>query len=309
MEKKRNWKEYEAKLMAKKAKLVDFWFRKPTKKQLDRELAKMNRSKPGRIYKIPESVIGFSVFMKTSFKMDDRQLALFLRKTFGRDIKAEKLDHSSIVKRRKYLKLTVPYDFDPASLKGKTIYFDGMCLRVGRGGNYRSRKYGTEVKYLRIGVFTDDEGKPVDFTIGDEHDAEIEMIREKLPAIEKSGAAAFVVDGIGSAKDVVCRLVKGNIRPIIKASKPVVASMETKPPPYQCIKEKKEEELIWEEYVRGQQDYEKWRKETGYSMRWVFSEGIFSSFKRMYGEELVCRTQKTMHDEICAKFMLLEGSL
>ena len=79
--------------------------------------------------------------------------------------------------------LYIPFRISSEKLNGKRIYFDGMCLRVGRGGYYRSKKYKTEIKYLRIGVFTE-KGKIVDFVIGDEHDAEIDMIREKLPKIK-----------------------------------------------------------------------------------------------------------------------------
>lgn len=38
-------------------------------------------------------------------------------------------------------------------------------------------------------------------------------------------------------------------------------------------------------------------------------EGRFSALKRRFGEELVCKTQKGVHDEICAKFMMLDCNL
>jgi len=135
------------------------------------------------------------------------------------------------------------------------------------------------------------------------------MIREKLPEIRKSKADAMVIDAIGSMKGVVVGLTKSGIRPVIKAHADVVECMKTKPPLEVCIKRKKEEELIWERYAKEQLEYDKWKKESGYTFRWVFSEGKISSFKRMFGEEAVCRTQKGLHDEICAKFMMLDGVL
>ena len=306
---KRDWKKYEAELKRRSAQRINFLFKRPTKVQLDKELRKMNKGKKGRVFEIPESVVGFSMYIKTSFDMNDRDLADFLKRIFGKDIPVKELDHSSIVKRRQYTQFSVPFDLSKEKLDGKTIYFDGTCMRVGRGGNYRSRKYGTDVKYLRVGVFTDEDGRVLDFTIGDEHDPEVEMIREKLPIIEKSGAAIFNSDGVGSAKDVVARLTKAKIKPIIRASKSVVKSKLNAPPPNQCARKRKADDIIWEKYAKEQQDYQKWRKETGYSMRWVNSEGRFSAFKRMHGEEVVCRTQKTIHDEICVRLMLLEGKL
>jgi hypothetical protein len=309
VQKKRNWKKYEAELKRRSAKRINFLFRKPKRVQLEKELRRMNRGKKGRIFEIPNSVIGFSMYIKTSFDMNDRDLAKFLKKVFGKDIPLRELDHSSIVKRRQLIDFEVPFDLSKEKLDGKTIYFDGTCMRLGRGGNYRSKKYGTDVKYLRIGVFTDDKGRVIDFTIGDEHDPEVEMIREKIPQIKASGAAVFNSDGAGSAKDIVVDLTNAGIAPIIRASKTVVRSKRNAPPPELCMRWKKEEEIIWENYAKAQVDYQKWRKESEYSMRWVFSEGRFSALKRMHGEEVLCRTKKAIHDEICSRLMLLEGEL
>lgn len=309
MEKKRDWKKYEAELDRRAAKKVNFLLARPTKEQLNKELKRMNRGKQGRVFKIPASVIGFSIFIKTSFGVTDRELAKYLKKIFKKDIEVEELDHSSIVKRRGDLQFEVPFDLKKENLNGKTVYFDGVCMRVGRGGNYRSKRYGTKVKYLRIGVLTGEDGKVLDFTIGDEHDAEINMIREMLPALKKSGARKFVCDGAGAAMDVVADLTLSGIEPVIRAAYPSVDKAAREPPDYQCRRLKKTDELIWKQYAGAQSDYQKWRKKTGYSMRWVFSEGRFSALKRMFGEEIVCSTQKAAHDEMCAKFMLMDGKL
>jgi len=306
---KRDWKKYEAELKRRSAKRINFLFRKPSKAQLEKELRQMNRGKKGRVFEIPATVVGFSIFFKTSFHVNDRDLANFLKKTFGKDIPFRELDHSSIVKRRKDLEFSVPFDLSRENLEGKTIYFDGTCMRLERGGNYRSKKYGTNVKYMRIGVFTDDKGKAVDICIGDEHDAEVNMIREKMPELKKSKAKAFVCDGVAAAIDVVADLKLSGIEPVIRAAEPSVAKASNAPPDYQCIRRQRVDRVIWKKFAAAQEDYQKWRKETGYSMRWVFSEGRFSALKRMGGEEVLCRTPKAIHDEICARFMLLDGNL
>ncbi len=306
---KRSYAEYEKELLARKKKQFEFLMSRPTVEEFIRELERMNRRKKGRRYVVPASILLLLHFLKITFRMDDRLLALLLTSIMKQYADERQFDHSTIVKRREGLDLKVPSGITPEKLAGKTLYFDGVCLRLGRGGYYRSKAYKTEAKYLRIGVFTDGNGKAVDFTIGDEHDSEIGMIREKMPLIEKSHAKAMTIDGIGSSIDVVCRLTKAGIQPIIRASVAVVESKRNAPPPHDCIKMKKEDDLIWDSYAKRQEDYQKWRKETEYSLRWVYSEGRFSAFKRMFGEEVMCRTQKAIHDEICAKFMLLDGDL
>ncbi len=308
---KRNWKEYEADLIARKKKIAEFFMREPSKEELLAELEGMNGGKPGHPFEIPETIMAYFHFLKCTARTDDRMLTIQLTALQNRimETNREDFDHSAIVKRRNDLRIEVPFAITPNSLNGKRLHFDGMCLRVGRGGNYRSRRYGTSVRYLKVGLFSDDGGKTVDFVIGDEHDAEINMVREKKDEILESGADALVIDGAGSSKDLVVGLVKAGIKPIIRASKSVVEAHGGVPPPDQCIREKKPDELIWGKYVKDQEDYQKWRKETGYSSRWPFSEGKISSFKRAFGEEVLHRKQKAMHDEICSKFMILDGKL
>jgi hypothetical protein len=307
---KRDWRTYEKELGERKQKIVDFILSRPTAEEVLKELEKLNKRKRGRKFQVPKSVLLLFHFLKQIFRIDDRMLVRFMSAFMNTLFPRPTLfDHSTIVKRRHELDLRIPSGITPENLNGKRLYFDGMCLRVGRGGYYRSKAYKTEVKYLRIGLFTDDNGKVVDFSIGDEHDSEKTMIKEKMPLIEKCKANAFVIDGAGSIKTVVYKLAKNRVMPVIRAADNVVESMRRKPPPHACARRKKDIDLAWEKYVRGQDDYQKWRKETGYSMRWVYSEGVISSFKRMFGEETTGRTQKSLHDEICAKFMMFDGAL
>lgn len=307
---KRNWKEYEKNLLARKAKVVKFLMGIPTAEQLVEELEKMNRRKRGRRYEIPDSVFTFFMFIKNMFRPDDRTLALWLSKFTGNVLGTTKsFDHSTIVKRRQNSELDLPFRLTPGMLEGRTLYADATCLRLGRGGYHRSRKYKTEARFLKVLVFTDDTGKAVDIVIGDEHDADVNLLRGKLDDVKNSGASRFNHDGSASAKDVVSSLVMAGIEPAIRASSTVVAAARRKPPPDLCIKDKRAEEKIWEKYVREQVDYEAWREEKSYSDRWPYSEGRFSVFKRAFGEEILCRSQKAIHDEVCSKFMIMDGQL
>ncbi|MFH1095816.1 MAG: transposase [Candidatus Micrarchaeota archaeon] len=304
----RDWVGYERDLNARKRKVADFFLVGPTRGQLEDELHRMNEGKEGPPFQIPKTIILYFHFFKQRTGMDDRLLVMFLSgfmaKTMGT---SKEFCHSAIVRRRQKMDLDIPFDIKPGSLDGKTLYLDGMCLRVGRGGYYCSKRYHTEVKYLRIMLFTDDSDKVVDFVIGDENDAEVNLAREKMPQIKESKAKAMVGDGAFAAHDIVSDLEQNNIKAIIRASEPTVASMDTKPPPNLWMKEGKIEDRIWDQFARAQTDYQKWRKETGYSMRWPHSEGRISAFKRMHGEAVVSRTQKALHDEVAAKLMLLDG--
>jgi hypothetical protein len=304
----RNWKEYEANLIARKKKAIEFSYRRPTKEELNKELLQMNKGKRGPNFEIPNSLLVFFHFMKNSSRMDDRTLAIKLSKFYSEIMGIEReFDHSTIVKRRQDMAFDIPFGMTPEKIGGKVIYGDGVCLRLGRGGYYRSKRYKTNVDFVKVVVFTDDEGNVVDFLIGDEHDAEINMIREKMPDIIKCKPEAFNWDGAAASHDIICSLTVNGIRPIVPASISSTESVANGPPPENCIRKKNTEEKIWDNFVRQQLDYEKWRKESGYSKRWPVTEGRFSVLKRMFGEEVLTRTQKAMHDEVCIKIITMEG--
>lgn len=306
----RNWKEYEKDLLERKRKVVKFFFTKPTKKELEEEILGMNKKKRGRKYEIPDSVLTFFHFMKSCFRIDDRiltmKLSLFLYEITGIE---REFDHSAIVKRRQNMTFDIPFAITPEKINGKTIYGDGVCLRLGRGGYYRSKRYKTNVDFVKVVVFTDDKGKVLDFVIGDEHDAEVNMIREKMPEILESKPGMFNYDGSAASHDIISALVQNGIQPVIPASSASIKSNANAPPDESCIRKKSKEELIWNKYVGEQQNYEEWKAKTKYPMRWVFSEGRFSNLKRMFGEEVLTRTQKAIHDEVCIKMMTLDGVL
>lgn len=304
----RDWVGYERGLLERKRKKAEFFLEVPSRVQLEEELLDMNEGKEGPPFQIPHSIITYFHFFKQLSRMDDRLLILFLSAFLAKTMGLQKeFHHSTNVKRRQKMDLDVPFDINPGSLEGKIIYLDGMCLRVGRGGFYRSKRYKTDVKYLRVMLFTDDSDKVVDFVIGDEHDAEVNLAREKMPQIIKSKAKAMDGDGAFASRDIVVDLEKNQIQPIIRTSDQVREAHKDKPPPHLCAKPKKEDELIWDNFVNQQMDYQAWRKKTGYSMRWPHSEGRISAFKRMHGEELFSRTQKTLHDEVATKLMLLDS--
>lgn len=310
---KRNWKEYEKNLIERKKKVAEFLVQKPSKEELEIELNKMNDGKGrGRKFEIPDTVITFFHFMKNVFRMDDRFIAIRLT-AFMYDItrieREKDFDHSAIVKRRQEMEFDMPFGITPEKLNGKILYGDGVCLRLGRGGYYRSKAYKTKVKFMKVAVFADEKGNVVDIVIGDEHDAEVNMIREKMPEIIKAKPAALNWDGAAASHDIVCALTVNGIKPVIPASVSSVESVANGPPPEECIRKKNTEEKIWDNFVRQQLDYDKWRKETGYSKRWVTTEGRFSVLKRKFGEEIMTRTQKAIHDEVCIKMMMLNEDL
>ena len=48
--------------------------------------------------------------------------------------------------------------------------------------------------------------------------------------------------------------------------------------------------------------HDNWVKETGYGMRWVATEGIFSAVKRIFGEYVRATSTENMYQEAKLKF-------
>lgn len=305
---KRNWKEYEANLILRKKKAIEFFYRRPTKQELEIELSKMNLNKVGPKFEIPNTLLTFFHFMKNSSRLDDRTIAIKLSKFYSELMGFEReFDHSAIVKRRQHMTFDIPFGMTPEKIRGRTLYGDGVCLRLGRGGYYRSKRYKTKVNFVKVIAFTDEQGNIVDFLIGDEHDAEINIIREKVPEILKCKPDAFNWDGAAASHDLICVLTVNGVKPIVPASVASIRSVANGPPPENRINKMDTQEEIWYAHVKKQVNYENWRKESGYSKRWPVTEGRFSVLKRMFGEEILCRTKKAIHDEVCIEVMIMEG--
>ncbi len=99
----------------------------------------MNEGKEGPPFQIPHTIIIYFHFFKQLSRMGDRLLALFLGAFLAKVMELQKeFGHSTIVERRQKMDLEVPFDIKPGSLEGKNLYLDGMCLRLGRGGFYRT---------------------------------------------------------------------------------------------------------------------------------------------------------------------------
>lgn len=97
----RDWALYERALKDRKRHLVDFLLRQPTRGQLETELDGMNKHKNGPPFQLPESIIQFSMFLKSVFPVDDRTLIIFISRLLDRWMKTGKeFCHSALVKRR-----------------------------------------------------------------------------------------------------------------------------------------------------------------------------------------------------------------
>ncbi len=320
--KKRDWKYYEKSLRERHRKYAQTFIEVPSKKEVKKELRKMNRRKQGSPYKVPDSVIVMVMFLQHLLNLSDRASAALVEKIMRGALEDPNFtfSHVAYLKRKRKLKKKVEKYFIKKyklkDIEGKIIYIDGTGIKIGKSGFYRKEKYkGKEIKFLKL-LFTVGEDKKVrNVIIGNDRTAEIKMFKKSIKEIVEKKPKAIVGDGAYNSKEIITLLKMNGINPVIKASKPskerilrILKQQGLKyGRDYYSLLNKlglsKKIDYLYDDFILDQLK-EGWSKESGYNKRWVYSEGTFSNFKRMFSDVVRSRTMKGVELEILTKVIL-----
>ena len=312
---KRNWVEYERRLKERKARFVQFLIYEPSKKEIEEELRRMNKSKVGRKYEVPDSAIMFAMLLKAIYGIDDRSLAHIISRLVSK-IRRKKItfSHVALIKRRRKMKDKImrmyKKSYSIKDIEGKVVYVDGSGIKIGKSGFYRNNEYEHKPKFIKVVIATNEEGKCVGISIGNEKTAEIKLFKEKmLNEIIRKKAKTFVGDGAYFSKEIIIKFINNRIKPIIKAPKHSKDKIKRKPVDRLGSRTliKMSDEII-DNVIREQIDLE-WHRKSGYTKRWVYSEGFFSNFKRLFGDEVVHKKKDMIETELLLKCMIYNKCL
>lgn len=276
---KRNWPAYNSQLVKRGEYLLDLdWV-----KRGDDELERMNDGKVGKPFQFPNSLIELQAVWHT------HQLGYRIIK--GITIRLCEIgqlpaynDYSTINRRvnKLHLKLAPP--------KGNrlVLFSDGTGLQAVAGGEYLREKYGKKNRrWVQVIILGDPVTKePVSFEVNIVQASEPESTARQLEALDEQGIDIAGVGGDGAMDEMnLWNLIdkKGWI-PIIKPDK-------------NAIENSKNELRNKEVKARNKLGYEGWAKKNKYGRRWPGTEGIFSAFKRMFGEQLAAKSEKGMLQE------------
>jgi len=287
---KRDWPEYNNKLIKRGEWFFDFSFLTNIKD----ELKNMNKDKVGRPYNYTESFIEFESKLQPYF---DYRSIQGICVALSEKIKGFPINnYSNICRRVNELELNLPeINFD------KPIYVgnDGSGIKVSNRGEWMRQKWQVRRGWIKAVITVDVENKKIlDIGVFEKGDSEPDVFGRHIKQLIKRGAKIKkgCGDGAHDKRKLFNVLEKYKIEQALKIRSN--ASTKARGSISRAREVRKFKEL----------GYKEWAKQKDYGMRWA-TEGKFSCVKRKFGEYVRSTKKKNMIEEAKRKFVLYERML
>lgn len=284
---KRDWVEYNSKLIKRGEWFFDFSFLE----SIPKELKEMNKNKVGKPYKYSNSFIEFESKLQPYF---DYRSIQGICKSLSEKVSGFPVNHySNACRRVNDLDLDLPtVDFDKPIFVGN----DGSGIKVSNRGEWMRQKWHVRRGWIKAVITMDVENKKLlNIEVFEKGDSEPDIFERHIKRLIKKGAKIkkACADGAHDKRKLFNTLEKQKIEPAIK--------------PRSNASTKAKGSISRAREVRRfkKQGYENWAKEKEYSKRWA-TEGEFSCVKRKFGEYVRSTKKNNMIGEARRKFVLYE---
>jgi hypothetical protein len=286
----KSWHEYNESLIERGRILMDIGFLRSS----NREIKNMNKGKVGAPFEYSHTYIQFLAFLKIGFKISYRTVQGIVR-GLSDYLRIEEIHFTQI--RRRILKVKPAIgnlNLDDDDNKPVTLIVDASGLTITKKGDYIEQKWIRKRKeFIKLHIAVDAKSeKIISFRVtkGNVHDS------KKFSPIVREVSEGYDIDKVYADKAHDNRrsfnlLDTLNIEPAIQIRKN--ASTKAKGCPL-----RREEVLLIREL-----GYERWKQLKDTGRRWI-AEIVFSSLKRVLGEDLLSRKFKAQKIEAGLKVML-----
>ena len=287
----KSWHDYNESLVERGRVLIDVSFLRSA----NDEIKKMNKGKVGAPFQYPYSYIEFVAFLKVGFKIPYRTVQGIVR-GLSEYLKIEEMHFTHI--RRRILKIkpsvrNLGFEGEDDD-KPITLIVDASGLTISKKGDYIEEKWIREKKeFVKLHIAVDEKSKKVvsfRITKGNVHDT------KKFGPLVKESAKRHDVDKVYGDKAYDNRknfniLDDMNAEPAISIRKNASTSSKG------CPLRRDEVFLV------KKLGYEGWKQLKDTGRRWI-AEIIFSSIKRVLGEDLLSKKFSAQKVEAGLKVML-----
>ena len=288
---RRDWLKYNEELVVRGEFLLDTdWV-----KSWDKEVAEMNERKVGRPYEFPESLIKLQAVWNQWIGV--RQVEGLTRKLVEAAQLPDFDDYSTINRRVR----RIGTFFELPKQGFCSVSCDGSGMKMNQAGEYRYDKYGRKKpkKWLKVVISANPLTKEmldVEVHVEGEGSSEPEVAMQHLNRLWNCGVTVdkFWGDGAFDVLDLFNLLeqhgTESAIPPRDNASSNANGSMRR----------------VREVFEYKTQLWEDWARQKSYGLRWLGTEGIFSSVKRIFGEKTRAKTVENMCLEVRRRFWAYE---
>ena len=309
-----DWKVYNNGLIKRGEILLDF----DIFKNWEKEVSAMNKNKVGARYQYPDSFILFLLRLKIMFQIDYRTLQGIENKLIVFIPQAKKsANYSTLQRRLKKLKLNLEI-YQEEQIQ-QEIAGDASGLKTSNRGEYRMSKYrnGVKKRYVKLHIAVNIKTRQVVSNIitGDEV-SDNTQLKKLIKEAERSGKVVkgLFDSGYDSKENywfLKERNILGGIKPratlrgerlteeITNVKREIQRSKKSKK-----IIELEKRLLRLKEMKEYQSNEKKWKSKYGYGLRWR-SEGRYSVFKRLFGENVFSKGMGSIKNEVQLKVNLM----
>jgi len=286
----KSWHDYNESLIERGRVLIDVSFIKSSNK----EIKKMNIDKVGAPFQYSDSYVQFLAFLKIGFKIPYRMVQGIVR-GLSDYVRIEEIHFTHIRRRMIRLKPSIlEMDFGDGKEEPITLIVDASGLTVSRKGHYIEQKWIRKKKeFVKLHIAVDAKSKKVAsfrITKGTVHDAKkfCPLVRE---AAKKYDIEKLHADKAHDNRRNFNLLDELDVEPAIE----IRNNASTRSGGCQL---RREEVLLIKKL-----GYEGWKRIKDAGRRWI-AEIVFSSIKRVLGEDLLSRKFSTQKVEAGLKVML-----
>ena len=286
----KSWHDYNELLIERGRVLIDVSFIKSSNK----EIKKMNIDKVGAPFQYSDSYVQFLAFLKIGFKIPYRMVQGIVR-GLSDYVRIEEIHFTHIRRRMIRLKPSIlEMDFGDGKEEPITLIVDASGLTVSRKGHYIEQKWIRKKKeFVKLHIAVDAKSKKVvsfRITKGTVHDAKkfCPLVRE---AAKKYDIEKLHADKAHDNRRNFNLLDELDVEPAIE----IRNNASTRSGGCQL---RREEVLLIKKL-----GYEGWKRIKDAGRRWI-AEIVFSSIKRVLGEDLLSRKFSTQKVEAGLKVML-----
>jgi hypothetical protein len=285
----KSWHDYDESLIERGRVLMDIGFLRSWNK----EIKKMNKGKVGAPFEYSHSYIHFLAFLKIGFKIAYRTVQGIIR-GLADYLKIEEIHFTQLRRRMLKIKPSINNNLDFTDEEPITLIVDASGLTISKKGDYIEEKWIREKKeFIKLHIAVDEKSKKVvsfRITKGNVHDT------KKFGPLIKEAAEKYDIDKVYGDKAYDNRrnfnmLNYINAEPAISIRKN--ASTRSKGCPL-----RRDEVLLIKKL-----GYNGWKQLKDTGRRWI-AEIVFSSLKRVLGEDLLSKEFKTQKIETGLKVML-----
>jgi hypothetical protein len=289
----KSWHDYDESLIERGRVLMDIGFLRSWNK----EIKKMNKGKVGAPFEYSHSYIHFLAFLKIGFKIAYRTVQGIVR-GLSNYIKIEELHFTHI--RRRILKIkpssvrNLGFKEEEKHDKPIILIVDASGLTISKKGDYIEDKWIREKKeFIKLHIAVDEESKKIvsfRITKGNVHDT------KRFGQLVKESAKRHDIDKVYGDKAYDNRK-NFNILDDINAE-PAISIRKNASTRSKGCQLRKDEVLLIKKLR-----YDGWKQLKDTGRRWI-AEIVFSSLKRVLGEDLLSKKFKAQKVEAGLKVML-----